>query len=110
MDEALAMFADRFPGCRPCPFGHMGDGNIHFNITQPAGADKAEFMTLYRPMNEALFDIVARYRGSIAAEHGVGQHKRDLLPRYKDPVALDMMRTLKRALDPKGIMNPGKVL
>jgi FAD/FMN-containing dehydrogenase len=110
MDEALAMLAERFPGCRPCPFGHLGDGNIHFNVTQPPGVDKADFMKLYRPMNEAMFDVVVRYRGSIAAEHGVGQHKRDLLPRYKDPVAMDMMRTLKRALDPKGIMNPGKVL
>ncbi len=61
-------------------------------------------------MNEAVFDVVNRYRGSIAAEHGVGQHKRKLLPRYKDPVALDLMRTLKAAIDPKGIMNPGKVL
>ncbi len=110
MEEALAMLAEKFPGCRPCPFGHLGDGNIHFNVTQPKGADKAAFMALYRPMNEAMFDVVRRYRGSIAAEHGVGQHKRDLLPRYKDPVALDLMRTLKRALDPKGLMNPGKVL
>jgi FAD/FMN-containing dehydrogenase len=110
MEETLAMLVEKFPGCRPCPFGHMGDGNIHFNVTQPRGADKAAFLKLYRPMNEALFDIVARYRGSIAAEHGVGQHKREQLPRYRDPVALDLMRTLKRAIDPRGIMNPGKVL
>ncbi len=74
------------------------------------GWEKARFMALYDPMNEAVFEIVKRYRGSIAAEHGVGQHKRKLLPRYKDPVALDLMRTLKAAIDPKGIMNPGKVL
>jgi FAD/FMN-containing dehydrogenase len=110
MAEALAMLEERFPGCRPCPFGHLGDGNIHFNVTQPKGVDKAAFLALYRPMNEAMFDIVHRYRGSIAAEHGVGQHKREQLPRYKDPVAIEMMRALKRALDPKGIMNPGKVL
>jgi FAD/FMN-containing dehydrogenase len=110
MDVALAMLAERFPDCRPCPFGHLGDGNIHFNVTQPKGVAKAEFMTLYRPMNEAMFDVVKRFGGSIAAEHGVGQHKREQLPRYKDPVALDLMRTFKAALDPRGIMNPGKVL
>jgi FAD/FMN-containing dehydrogenase len=110
MAETLAMLSERFPGCRPCPFGHLGDGNIHFNVTQPKGGDRGAFLALYEPMNEAVFDIVRRYRGSIAAEHGVGQHKLKLLPRYKDPVALDLMRTLKRAIDPKGIMNPGKVL
>lgn len=110
MEEALAMLGERFPGCRPCPFGHLGDGNIHFNVTQPKDGDRAAFLALYKPMNEAMFDIVRNYRGSIAAEHGVGQHKRELLPRYKDEVALDLMRTLKAALDPKGIMNPGKVL
>jgi FAD/FMN-containing dehydrogenase len=110
MAEALAMLAERFPDCRPCPFGHMGDGNIHFNVTQPKDGGKAEFLALYPAMNAAMFDIVRGYRGSIAAEHGVGQHKRDLLPRYKDPVALELMRTFKRSLDPRGIMNPGKVL
>ncbi|MGL5137973.1 MAG: FAD-binding oxidoreductase [Beijerinckiaceae bacterium] len=110
MAETLAMLAERFPGCRPCPFGHLGDGNLHFNVTQPKGADAQAFLALYAPMNEAVFDIVKRYGGSIAAEHGVGQHKRALLPRYKDPVALDVMRALKQTLDPKGIMNPGKVL
>jgi FAD/FMN-containing dehydrogenase len=110
MAEALAMLAEKFPGCRPCPFGHLGDGNLHFNVTQPVGADGQAFLALYDEMNAAVFDIVARYGGSIAAEHGVGQHKRKLLPRYKDPVALDLMLTLKKAIDPRGIMNPGKVL
>ncbi|MCA3564000.1 MAG: FAD-binding oxidoreductase [Methylocystis sp.] len=110
MAEALAMLESRFPGCRPCPFGHLGDGNLHFNVTQPKGADPKAFLALYEEMNMGVFDIVARYGGSIAAEHGVGQHKRKLLPRYKDPVALDLMRMLKHAIDPKGIMNPGKVL
>jgi FAD/FMN-containing dehydrogenase len=110
MAEALAMLESRFPGCRPCPFGHLGDGNLHFNVTQPKGADPKAFLALYEEMNMGVFDIVARYGGSIAAEHGVGQHKRKLLPRYKDPVALDLMRMLKRTIDPKGIMNPGKVL
>jgi FAD/FMN-containing dehydrogenase len=72
--------------------------------------DGQAFLARYDEMNAAVFDIVARYGGSIAAEHGVGQHKRKLLPRYKDPVALDLMRVLKKAIDPQGIMNPGKVL
>ncbi len=110
MNEALAMLAERYPGCRPCPFGHLGDGNLHFNVTQPEGADPQAFLALYGEMNTAIFDIVHRYNGSIAAEHGVGQHKRGLLPRYKDPVALDLMRLFKQSLDPKGIMNPGKVI
>jgi FAD/FMN-containing dehydrogenase len=110
MDEALAMLAERFPGCRPCPFGHLGDGNLHFNVSQPAGGDPGAFLKLYEEMNTAMFDIVLRYGGSIAAEHGVGQHKRKLLARYKDPVAMALMRQLKQALDPKGIMNPGKVI
>jgi FAD/FMN-containing dehydrogenase len=110
MTEALAALAKHFPGCRPCPFGHLGDGNLHFNVTQPKDADAKAFLALYDEMNTVIFDIVKRYGGSIAAEHGVGQHKRKLLPRYKDPVALDLMQTLKKAIDPKGIMNPGKVL
>jgi FAD/FMN-containing dehydrogenase len=110
MAETTAMLLEKFPGCRPCPFGHLGDGNIHFNVTQPRGGDRDAFLALYDEMNAAVFDIVQRYGGSIAAEHGVGQHKRKLLPRYKDPVALDLMRALKRAIDPKSIMNPGKVL
>jgi FAD/FMN-containing dehydrogenase len=110
MEEALAMLAEKYPDARPCPFGHMGDGNIHFNVTQPKGGGKAAFLALYRPMNEEIFKVVARYGGSIAAEHGVGQHKREQLPRYVPPVKLDLMRTLKTALDPKGIMNPGKIL
>jgi FAD/FMN-containing dehydrogenase len=108
--EATAMLEARFPGCRPCPFGHMGDGNLHFNVSQPAGADKKAFLALYDEMNLAVYEVVARHRGSIAAEHGVGQMKRAILPAFKDPVAMALMRTLKKALDPAGILNPGKVL
>jgi FAD/FMN-containing dehydrogenase len=110
MAEATAMLAARFPGCRPCPFGHMGDGNLHFNVSQPVGMDKRTFLALYGEMNLAVYEVVARYGGSIAAEHGVGQMKRDVLPRFKDPVAMDLMRMLKSGLDPLGILNPGKVL
>ncbi len=108
--EASAAVEALIPGCRPCPFGHLGDGNIHFNISQPLGADRAQFLARWDEVNQAVFAIVARHGGSISAEHGIGVMKRDLLPSVKDPVALELMRTLKRTLDPKGILNPGKVL
>ena len=98
------------PGARPCPFGHLGDGNIHCNITQPAGMDKQAFLDQWYEMNEVVHSIVTRLNGSISAEHGIGTLKRDLLPQVKDPVAMQVMRTLKQALDPKGTLNPGKVL
>lgn len=102
--------ARAMPGARPVPFGHLGDGNIHYNISQPVGADKAAFLARWDEMNAIVHGVVARFGGSISAEHGIGVLKRDLLPGVKDPVALDTMRAIKRALDPKGIMNPGKVL
>ena len=98
------------PGARPVPFGHLGDGNIHYNVLQPENADKAEYLTHWDAMNAAVFAVVKNYGGSISAEHGVGVVKRDLLPSVKDPVALELMKSLKRMLDPKGILNPGKVL
>jgi FAD/FMN-containing dehydrogenase len=98
------------PGARPLPFGHLGDGNIHYNVTQPVGADKDEYLKRWDDVNAVVFAVVKKYGGSISAEHGIGVIKRDLLPSVKDPVALDLMRTLKHTLDPKGILNPGKVL
>jgi FAD/FMN-containing dehydrogenase len=98
------------PGARPLPFGHLGDGNIHYNVSQPVGADGAQFLERWDDVNATVFAVVKKYHGSISAEHGVGVNKRDLLPSVKDPVALDLMRGLKRLLDPKGILNPGKVL
>jgi FAD/FMN-containing dehydrogenase len=108
--EASAAVEAMIPGCRPCPFGHLGDGNIHFNISQEVGADRAAFLARWDEVNAAVFAIVARHGGSISAEHGIGVMKRDLLPGVKDPVALSVMRGLKRTLDPNGILNPGKVL
>lgn len=110
LDEAIAAVIDLVPGCRPLPFGHLGDGNIHFNVSQPVGADRAGFLAHWDTMNDLVHGIVTRYGGSISAEHGIGQSKRDLLPGVKDPVALALMQTLKQAIDPNGIMNPGKVL
>ncbi|MCP8939045.1 FAD-binding oxidoreductase [Alsobacter sp. SYSU M60028] len=107
VNEALSRLV---PGCRPMPFGHLGDGNLHFNVTQPVGADKAAFLARWGEVNELVHGYVARYGGSISAEHGIGRLKRDLLPRFKDPVAMDLMRALKATLDPNSILNPGKVL
>ncbi len=108
--EANAAVTKLIPGCRPLPFGHLGDGNIHYNVAQPVGADKAAYLSHWEEMNAVVHGVVAKYGGSISAEHGIGILKRDLLPGVKDPVALELMRTLKRTLDPKGILNPGKVL
>ncbi len=108
--DADAAIAALVPGARPLPFGHLGDGNIHYNVSQPAGADKADFLSRWDEVNAAVFAVVEKYAGSISAEHGIGVMKRDLLPAVKDPVALDLMRSLKRLLDPKGILNPGKLL
>ncbi|MEQ1901584.1 MAG: FAD-binding oxidoreductase [Devosia sp.] len=98
------------PGIRPCPFGHMGDGNIHFNFSQPAGDDPKAFMAREPELNAAIYEVIGKLGGSVSAEHGIGQLKTGLLKRVKDPVALELMRAIKLALDPKGIMNPGKVL
>ncbi|WP_238189306.1 FAD-binding oxidoreductase [Methylobacterium frigidaeris] len=110
LERASAACEAALPGVRVCAFGHFGDGNIHFNLTQPVGAEKAAFLAEWPRFNRIVHDIVHGMNGSIAAEHGVGLIKRDELPRYKDPVALDLMRRLKGALDPLGILNPGKVL
>jgi FAD/FMN-containing dehydrogenase len=108
--EANAAVAALLPEARPVPFGHLGDGNIHYNVSQPVGADRAEFLARWNEVNAAVFTVVKKFGGSISAEHGVGVMKRDLLPSVKDPVALDLMRKIKHLLDPNNILNPGKVL
>jgi FAD/FMN-containing dehydrogenase len=108
--EANAAVAALLSGARPVPFGHLGDGNIHYNVSQPVGADRAEFLARWNEVNTAVFAVVKKFGGSISAEHGVGVMKRDLLPSVKDPVALDLMRKIKNLLDPNNILNPGKVL
>jgi FAD/FMN-containing dehydrogenase len=100
----------KMPGCRPVAFGHVGDGNVHFNISQPAGADTKAFLARRQEVNDIVHGIVMEMGGSISAEHGIGILKRDDLPRYKSAIALDLMRKVKLALDPDGIMNPGKVI
>jgi FAD/FMN-containing dehydrogenase len=109
--EGIAAGERVSPGIRAVPFGHMGDGNIHFNFSQPEGADPKAFMAEYdEKLHEAIYEIVLKLGGSVSAEHGIGQLKVDLLKQVKDPVALSLMRTIKTALDPKGILNPGKML
>lgn len=98
------------PGLRVCAFGHFGDGNIHFNLSQPVGMDRDAFLAEWGRFNRIVHDIVDALGGSIAAEHGIGLIKREELEHYGDPVALDLMRRLKTALDPEGILNPGKIL
>ena len=98
------------PQARVVCFGHMGDGNLHYNVSQPVGADKEAFLGLYRAMNKAVHDIVRELGGSISAEHGIGQLKRDELLATAPPVATDLMRRIKASFDPAGIMNPGKLL
>jgi FAD/FMN-containing dehydrogenase len=103
--------ATRFiPGIRICCFGHMGDGNMHFNISQPIGMDKQAYLDQWEAMNEVVHDVVLKHGGSISAEHGIGVLKRDAMRKIKSPVELEMMRGLKRMLDPKGILSPGRVL
>jgi FAD/FMN-containing dehydrogenase len=108
--EATVAVERFLPGARVVAFGHMGDGNIHFNVSQPIGADRQAFLDRWDTMNEIVHGIVARLGGSYSAEHGVGQLKRGLLARWKDPASLAVMRQIKAALDPNGVMNPGKVL
>ncbi len=107
---ALPAIEKFMPGARPMPFGHIGDGNLHFNVSQPIGMDKHAFLAQWQAMNDVVFDVVLKHGGSISAEHGIGRLKRDLMTKIKSPVELQMMRDLKKLFDPKNILNPGKVL
>ena len=110
LEEASAAAKAIVPGCRPVPFGHLGDGNVHFNVSQPMWRRQRAVPWRWGEVNDAVNRIVLKYNGSISAEHGIGKLKRNSLPKVKDPVALELMRGLKRMLDPNGILNPGKVL
>jgi D-lactate dehydrogenase (cytochrome) len=110
LERATKVVLAALPGVRPVPFGHIGDGNIHFNLTQPVGTDKAEYLEEWERMNRIVHDIIADLGGSFSAEHGIGQLKLGEMEHYKSPLELDLMRKIKRALDPKSLMNPGKVV
>ncbi len=110
LEIAMDAVTKLVPGCRPVPFGHLGDGNIHFNVSQPEGGDGQAFFARRDEINRLVFEIVAAHGGSVAAEHGIGRSKRDLLPSVRSPAEMDVMLKVKTALDPTGILNPGKVL
>ena len=105
-----ALLAQAWPGVQVVCFGHLGDGNLHYNIAPPDGTPHDAFLAYQGDINRIVHDSVATFAGSISAEHGIGALKRDELPRYKPQVELDLMRAIKAALDPLGIMNPGKIL
>ncbi|HTV44858.1 MAG TPA: FAD-binding oxidoreductase [Stellaceae bacterium] len=100
----------RLPGIRPIAFGHVGDGNIHFNLTQPEAMDKTAYLARWQEFNDIVHGIVRELHGSISAEHGVGIMKRDEITHYKPAVEIELMRRIKEAIDPRGIMNPGKLI
>ncbi len=108
--EAGEVVAQVCPGVRVCAFGHLGDGNLHFNLQQPVTMNSGEFLARWDELCRHVDDVVLRYAGSVAAEHGIGQLRIGELQRSKQAVALELMRTIKAGLDPHGIMNPGKVL
>ena len=98
------------PGARIVAFGHIGDGNVHYDIIGPEGAEPNALDDKRSAIESAVYDVIGRFDGSISAEHGVGRHRRDTIAKRKSAVEMEMMRAVKKALDPKGIMNPGKML
>ncbi|MDR3519243.1 MAG: FAD-binding oxidoreductase [Azospirillaceae bacterium] len=110
LERAIAAVTDAIPGCRPVPFGHVGDGNIHFNISQPVGAERTAYLARWDEVTHRIHDIIVSLEGSISAEHGVGRFKREELSRFKSPVELDLMRRIKTAFDPEGLLNQGKLI
>jgi FAD/FMN-containing dehydrogenase len=110
IEVATARVLGFLPNARLVPFGHLGDGNLHFNVSQPLDMDKAAFLKLWPEMNAVVHKVVMEFGGTISAEHGIGRLKRDLLKTVKSPVELALMRSIKATFDPNGILNPGKVL
>jgi FAD/FMN-containing dehydrogenase len=110
LEAAIPAVQAIVPGARPVSFGHLGDGNLHFNFNSPRPGDDPAFLAQWDTVQQAVYDMVNRFHGSISAEHGVGAMKVALLPRYKSATELDAMRALKNAFDPHGILNPGKLV
>ncbi len=110
LERADKALRQGFPDVRIVAFGHVGDGNLHHNLSKPVATDNAIFIAQTVTINRIVHDIVAELGGSISAEHGLGQLKREEIKRYKSAVELALMRSIKQALDPRGLMNPGKLL
>ena len=110
IDVTDRLLQAQFPGCRMVCFGHLGDGNLHYNVSPPPGMDERLFLEQQEAVSRVVHDSVHAFDGSISAEHGLGALKRADILRYKSPVEMNLMRTIKRALDPLNLMNPGKVL
>ena len=110
VEQATQATQAEIPGGRVVAFGHLGDGNLHFNISQPLGADPTQFLENWDHANQIVHDIAVSLGGSISAEHGIGLAKLNELARLYSPIELELMHSLKEALDPEGIMNPGKIL
>ena len=108
--QAGALLRARLPGIRLVTYGHVGDGNLHYNLSGPVGSDPGDLLARRHELTRVVYDGVARLGGSISAEHGVGTTKRDAVAAVKNEVELDLARAVKRALDPAGLMNPGKVV
>jgi FAD/FMN-containing dehydrogenase len=109
--ETNAALLEQFPGARLVTYGHLGDGNLHYNVQAPESDDAERFLREEEdPMNALVFEVVDRYQGSISAEHGIGSLKAHKLTQHKSPVALGLMKSIKHALDPHNLMNPGRVL
>jgi len=108
--QAIDEVKTLIPGIRPCPFGHVGDGNLHFNFSCPDAADQKAFLDRWAEVNRIVHDIVTEMGGSISAEHGIGQLKRKEFHHYTPELDVSLMRRIKAAIDPNGIMNPGKIL
>ena len=108
--ETDALLQQHFPHCRPVTFGHMGDGNLHYNVSAPEGVSPDDFLKRQSEVNRVVYDSVYRFGGSIAAEHGVGTLKRDEIRDHHPAVEIQLMNKIKKAIDPHNLMNPGKVV
>jgi FAD/FMN-containing dehydrogenase len=110
LDRSQAVLDAALPGIRYFTFGHLGDGNLHYNLGSPAGTDPKAFLAESPHVHRIVYDLVAQLGGSFSAEHGIGQLKREEMTRYKPPLEIELMKRIKDALDPQGLLNPGKVL
>ena len=110
MEQASAQVEKAVPGIRICAFGHVGDGNMHFNLAQPEGADGPAYKARQEEINRLVHDVVTSMGGSISAEHGIGRLRKEELAHYGSDIGLDLMRRIKATLDPDSLMNPGKVI